>query len=223
MKRILNKIIIITIFLSIWMTGTVNAAGYQANKNTKSKVSTTANDFFEGIRNMEAAGGTLGTEAVIDINGGQYTDSSENGIDCHMALNTEWGTVAMLAASAYGVAPNGKSDDSTTGNASGVYQMADGTSEFVAGIFKTGNSNISKIFNADAIYRNLYKEKVSKSGDATLETQKWKGASYANFLEDDVNPVFLRDNGGLFGFSATFGGTHVMIGSRAVVVCGSGL
>ena len=59
MKKILNKIIIITIFLSIWMTGTVNAAGYQANKNTKSKVSTTANDFFEGIRNMEAAGGTL--------------------------------------------------------------------------------------------------------------------------------------------------------------------
>ena len=126
---------------------------------------------------MEAEGGTLGKNANIDMSeNGSYLDSSNNGIDVHMAKNTEWGTAAMLSASAYGEAPTGRSNASTTGNATGIYQMADSNYECVAGIYNTTNQNMSKIKAAEGRYRDEYTEsstEFAKAGDA-IKLKGWK-------------------------------------------------
>ena len=158
----------------------------------------------------------LGLNATID--GTTFLDSSNNGLDIHMAKNTEWGTAAMLAASSYGIAPSGNSFASTTGNATGIYQMANGLYEYVAGIWDTSNSYMSKIKTADSRYYDLYSSATAKVGDATLETKYWKGANRASFVSAS-NPIFVRSNSSLFGFDNGNGNSYSSSGSRAVVVC----
>ena len=207
------------ILTAFMLTGKVNAA-VQSRPGVTSLKNTTANDFFVKIRQMEVEGGTLGKKAQLDST--TYLDSSNNGVDVHMAKNTEWGAAAMLAASPYGSAPSGRSDASTTGNATGIFQMADGTYEYVAGIYNTSNDYMSKLKNADSRYVNIYTGEVAKRGDATLETKNWKGSSYAGFVTSGY-PMFLRSNGALFGYNGTVGSSISYYSSRAVLCVGSGL
>ena len=216
MKKKLNKIIIFTIIMLITiMIVPIKAYGLQANKGGTSKKSTTISDFFSLIRGMESPTGTLAVEAD--------TESKKNGIDCHMAKNTEWGTAALMAASIYGagstIIKTSSDSFSTTGNESGVYQMGDGTYEYVAGIYNnTSNSYNANLVNADAKYKNNYTSSTPIAGDA-LEC-KWGG--YSAWV-DASSPVFKRSYGGLFGFSNSFGTSNSAYGSRAVVVCAPGL
>lgn len=207
------------ILTAFMLTGKVNAA-VQSRPGVTSLKNTTANDCFVKIRQMEVEGGTLGKKAQLDST--TYLDSSNNGVDVHMAKNTEWGAAAMLAASPYGSAPSGKSDASTTGNATGIYQMADGTWEYVAGIYNTTNTYMSKLKNADSRYVDLYTGGVAKRGDATLETTNWKSSSEAYFVESGY-PIFLRSCSALFGYNASNGRSAVDWSSRAVLCVGSGL
>ena len=205
----------IGIIATIVMAGT-SKAGLQSRPNATTLTNKTANEFFELIRNMEASGGVLGLNATID--GTTFLDSSNNGLDIHMAKNTEWGTAAMLAASSYGAAPSGQSSATTTGNVTGIYQMADTKYEYVAGIWDTSNSYMNKIKAADSRYYDLYSSATAKVGDATLETKNWKSASNANFVSARY-PVFLRSYVALFGFSGVDGSSLSYFVSRAVVVC----
>ena len=181
-------------------------------------------------------------------------------VDSHMMKNTEWGAVAILSQSKYGIynpqssikepidgtsrriwnnpsssyitGSVGSSEDaksqssvnkynsvngpkaSTTGTVYGVYDMAGGSWEYVAGVLK-GNStdleyanskfDISNQVKPEGMsdldfakkYLDLYNYRTSYSdyseyiiGDGTVETKGWNG-DYSHFAYSS-NPVFIR-------------------------------
>ena len=127
-KIILGFLVLIAIFAF----PNVVKAGFQS-KPGSALTSKTADEFFEGCRKMETKGGVLGLNE--SINSTTYTGTTGNGIDAHMALNTEWGTIALLTNSAYGVGVGIKGEynsKTSTDNATGVYGLANDTFEFVA-------------------------------------------------------------------------------------------
>ena len=73
--------------------------------------------------------------------------------------------------------------------------------EYVAGIYNTSNSSMNVIKGADVRYYNLYSSTTSIAGDATLETQGWKGGSNRTFVNGS-DPVFLRNYEELFGYGS---------------------
>ena len=221
MKKLISKILVIMALAVMAMPLTSNA-GFQANKGgTSYKTGGTiyANHLFEGIRNMEKAGGTLGLNAQLGET--TYLDTTNNGLDCHMAKNTEWGTAAMLATSIYGEVPADASK-SISGNDSGIFEMINGY-ELVAGIGTESTSYMTTIKSADKRYYDLYESSVSKPGDATTETANWKSSSGTTFPSSSY-PMFVRNYSGLFGFgNHDGGGSGHYASARAVVVCGAGL
>lgn len=220
-----NKKILIIILLVIALMMLIpnkSKAGLQANKGGTSLTNVTADDFFIGARRMETQYGTLGKKAELND---KYLDTTKNGIDAHMALNTEWGTVALLTDSIFGVgtAMSGAGDSGTsTGNKSGVYNFANEKCEYVATIYggKT-NENNKIIGNSDSRYYNNYTSQTSKPGDA-LNCTNWLGADTQSWISLG-NPVFARNGWGLFGYHPVDGRAVIDCSIRAVVVCGSEL
>ena len=195
-------------------------AGLQANKGGTSLTYTTASQFFDGMRKMETKYGTLGKEAVLND---KYLDTTNNGIDVHMALNTEWGTVALLTDSAFGVGKgiSGTSNKSTsTGNESGVYNLAYGNQEYVSTIYKGSSYNEKKIVQADSRYSNDYRDIGLHLGDA-LKCKNWLSSGSCQ-SSSNAAPVLKRGDSGLFSYYAS-GGDDYNRSSRAVVVCGENL
>lgn len=137
------------IFSIILMPNNVQAKGLQANRGGVSIEEILNGATLESIREIESSQGALGTE---EKEGG-------NGIDCHMAKPTEWGTVSMLAASRYGVIQEGQSDYTTTGNKSGIYQMSDSIKEWLCTTNQPGSGR--GISNIEAKYLNIY---ISRGG-----------------------------------------------------------
>ena len=210
-KKIL--IIMITAILSIMAMPNRAHAGLQANKGGTSLDYVTANTFFKEIRKMETEYGTLGKKAILDTT--TYLDSTANGIDCHMALNTEFGTAGILAYSEYGYVPT-NSKDTTTGNASGIYQLGYGKYEYVAGIYSSTNSYTNIIEKADGRYYNKYASSTSIPGDGVEElgfSASYPSSSY---------PIITRSGNGVLDSNYS-SGSGSYNGSRAVVVCGAGL
>ena len=217
-KRLLIAIISL-IALMLLLPTAVNAGGIKAEKpngsTIKSLVKVAAADFFDLIKDMKSDKGTLGVP------------STQAKIDCHMAKNTEWGTAAMLGVSKYGNASTGNNANSTTGanNNTGVYQMADGTYEYVAGVYE---GNIPT--GVDAKYFNVYTSTMLSSnpkqgfpGDAlTAATGYISGYGSVNWVSSS-HPWFLRSYTALLGTLTYNGNVDSHTGSRAVVVCGSGL
>lgn len=206
----------------IMLTGTAHANVQSRPDNTR-LTNKTAGQFFTLIRKMETEGGPMGLSATIDDSGNET--SSSNNIDAHMIKNTEWGAAVMLMDSAYGSKISGSSSTATTtGNASGVYQMFSGY-EYVAGIYSTSlssTSNLITIKNAPAKYWNDYQSGNSITGDATKETPCWKGAPSDLFVSESYR-VFIRGNSGAFNSDYYhYNNPYNFYGSRAVVVCGAG-
>lgn len=212
-KKIL--IIMIAAILSIIAMPNRAHAGLQANKGGKSLVNVTANGFFVSMRRMESQYGTLGKSAVFDQT--TYVDSTGNGIDSHMALNTEFGTAGILAYSEYGTIPT-NSKDTTTGNASGIYQLGYSNYEYVAGIYSSTNSVTNIIGKADGRYYNKYASSTSIPGDGMGKLGF--SAVYPNYSS---SPIIIRSNGGILYSNPDNGNSNSYSGSRAVVVCGAGL
>ncbi len=207
-------IIMIAAILSIIAMPNRAHAGLQANKGGTSLTNVTANGFFVSIRRMESQYGTLGKNAVFDKT--TYVDSTGNGIDSHMALNTEFGTAGILAYSEYGTIPT-SSNDTTTGNASGIYQLGYGKYEFVAGIYSSTNSYTDIIGKANGRYYNKYASNKSIPGDGM-----GKLGFSANYPYSLVEIISRSNNGALYsGVDKGKNGSDT--GSRAVVVCGTGL
>jgi hypothetical protein len=102
---------------------------------------------WNDIKAMET--GTLGTSGI----------NKNDGIDCHMSKNSEWGAALLLTISAYGAgsAECVKSTSiSSTGNASGVYQLASGT-QWTAAYNITGTTDAVSFFNGlDSKYVDKY-------------------------------------------------------------------
>lgn len=195
----------------------------QSRPDGTRKTNVVANYFFTEIRKMEST--VLGLPTNFDTT--TWLDSSGNGVDVHMTKNTEWGTAAMLSASAYGTAPSGQSSATTTGNETGVYQMASGM-EYVAGIWDASNYNTSNIRSANSRYYNLYTSKSYISGDA-FEANGWKGSSNdSSYFVDSEYLIFLRAKSGLFSYKRDDGRNNtgygdMKVSSRAVMVIGAGL
>ena len=108
-------------------------------------------------------------------------------IDSHLMKNTEWGAVAYLAASQYGVVPQindnytndtayhewaGEKDyvtnvkQSTTGNVTGIYDMCGGAWEYVAAYYDNGTSNLNgnekDVFETDGTLKSEYEKYWNK-------------------------------------------------------------
>ena len=223
-KKIMSMMIIAV--LVIIGAPHLSQAGLQANKGGTSLVDVTANVFFQEIRKMETQYGTLGKNAILDTV--TYLDSTKNGIDSHMQLNTEFGTVGILAYSQYGEKMASSYKDTTTGNASGVYQIGFGKSEFVAGIYTSTNVYTNVIGNSDARYYNKYISDTPIAGDGI-----GLFGFTAYYPSSSDRPIFTRScdsaygsggkDLGAFRIGSSEGNKVSYVTSRAVVVCGTGL
>lgn len=228
MRKKVASVGIFLICMIILLSGQVQA-NVQSRPNATSLTGRTASDFFALIRQMETSGQSMGLNASVDSTGKET--SSSNNIDVHMIKNTEYGGAAMLSASSYGAAPTGSSNATTTGNEYGIYQMAAGNWEYVAGMLEnTNNSYVTNIKNASKCYWNYYTNPSNSysdysgyvPGDATKETAGWKSAGFSNFVNSG-DPVFIRGYNGLFSFSSSGGNGGSDCSSRAAAVCGAGL
>ena len=149
------------------------------------------------------------------------TSNGINQSDSHMMKNIEWGAVAYLKQSNYGlgitdITINNNSSfytgggtgtsyktntgQSTTGNITGVYDMSGGAYEYVMGNYnKTAGSSGLTVSGVPAEHIDIYSgTSVSAShlGDATGETAGWY--SDVAYFVDSSNPWFKR--GGCFSF-----------------------
>jgi len=130
--------------------------------------------------------------------------------------NSEWGAVAYLAHSKYGMngqdliqqnktnksnsptgiyavtSPESVTNTSTTQNITGVYDMSGCVWEYTASFLQGGTTTDSTGMptGSSSKYVTLYTGSTGKPGDATTETSGWNG-DYANFVFWG-NPVFTR-------------------------------
>lgn len=177
-------------------------------------------------------------------------------VDSHMMKNTEWGAVAILSQSKYGIFNSQSSIEeptdgtkrriwnnsngyntykniytgyagsipdatttynsptaptnvyeyntingtkaSTTGTVYGIYDMAEGSWEYVAGCLNGQENAKFGVTVGDSKYVDLYTNSSNSSsnydgakiGDATKETKVWNN-DYSHFV-DSSSPVFLR-------------------------------
>ena len=151
-------------------------------------------------------------------------------LNSHLMKNSEWGAVAYLTESKYGrngteIAMNSNgpgydtgggsgtayvnsTNQSSTGNIYGIYDLSGNAYEYVAGYYKEGDfSYADSTFTtgtSDAystVYTGTTAESSYKYGDATYETSRWNGDS-ADFV-DSYSPFFSR--GGYY-YTSTIAG-----------------
>ena len=175
------------------------------------------------------------------------TTNGVSTVDSHMMKNIEWGAVAYLKQSIYGlgitdITINNNSSyytgggsgtsyktntgQSTTGNITGVYDMSGGAFEYVMGNYNktAGNSGLT-VSGIPVEHIDIYSgTSVSAShlGDATGETRSWY--SDTAYFVNSPNPWFLRGgdyrfgvNAGVFYFNNGTGGGGGNYGFRVVL------
>ncbi|MCI8393491.1 MAG: SUMF1/EgtB/PvdO family nonheme iron enzyme, partial [Clostridia bacterium] len=139
-----------------------------------------------------------------------------SGVDSHLQKNSEWGAVAYLAHSKYGMngqdliqqnktnknssptgiyavtSPESTTNTSTTQNITGVYDMSGCVWEYTASFFQGGTTSWTTGMptGSSSKYVTLYTGSTGKPGDATTETSGWNG-DFASFVSSSY-PVFLR-------------------------------
>ncbi len=225
MKKIGISIIML-ISIIIIGSGSVKAA-LQANPNTHMKKTDTLTNWVPNIRKMEAADGAMGLSETIKSD---LTSNTSNGIDVHQMRTTEYGAMAILAASGYGNPSNDKVIASTTGNNTGV-MLATSDYEWTAGVESSGT-----LSGVNSRYYDSYTEDINsaKPGDALGSKTTtnpgcigWRGSSSR---WGNSSSAFLRGgSNGMFSFYYSESGTNfvspksVSHYGRAVVVCGDGL
>ena len=189
---------------------------------------------------METATGTLGVESNINASG-DYTDSSGNGLDCHLEKNTEYGTITLLAASEFGNTTSTKTlNQSTADWGTGIYEMTSTDFwEFVANTYKETDSQTSyaigeindALLKADDRYVNRYTGTEQNynsngyviAGDGLIETKEWGRFATSRWLSNEY-PIFLRGHQYIFDYSYNIGNAgREYRQARAVVVNGAGL
>ena len=195
------------------------------------------------LRNINVA--NMYSTGLIFRSTDYITSNGINQSDSHMMKNIEWGAVAYLKQSIYGLGitdigtnNNGYTGggtgtsyktnigQSTTGNITGVYDMSGGAWEYVMGNYNktAGNSGLT-VSGVPAEHIDIYSgNSVSAShlGDATGETAGWYSDT-AVFVYSSL-PWFARggnsDNGvysGVFNFNYGTGGNYTYLGFRVVL------
>ena len=138
----------------------------------------------------------------------------------------------------------GGGNASTTGNVYGIYDMAGGAWEYVAGYLSkiTALTNYKTLASADSKYKDVYAgtlsnrnknydENTGKYGDAVYETSSSGGSltgswdSSLSYFPSSSYPVFLRGGhasvgsiAGVFAFGDNTGGADTHISFRPVVL-----
>ena len=175
------------------------------------------------------------------------TSNGINQSDSHMMKNIEWGAVAYLKQSIYGlgitdITSNGAGSyltgggsgtsyitnilQSTTGNVFGVYDMSGGVYEYVMGNYnKIAESSGLTVSGVPAEHIDIYSGTsvaTSHLGDATGETAGWY--SDATKFISSSSPWFLRGGdcssgsvAGVFSFGSYNGGSYIPYGFRVVL------
>ena len=197
------------------------------------------------LRNINVA--SMYTASKLIRSTDYLTTNGVSSADSHMMKNIEWGAVAYLKQSIYGLGitdiiinNNGSyytgggsgtsyktnTGQSTTGNITGVYDMSGGAYEYVIGNYgKTKGSSGLTVSGVPAEHIDIYSgTSVSAShlGDALGETAGWYGDS-AYFVNSSY-PWFRRgvtpavgDGDGVFNFSDSNGGAISGGGFRVVL------
>ena len=191
------------------------------------------------VANMYSAGKLFRSTDYITSNGINQSDS-------HMMKNIEWGAVAYLKQSNYGlgitdITINDNSSytgggsgtsyktntgQSTSGNITGVYDMSGGKDEYVMGNYnKTAGDSGLTVSGIPAEHIDIYSgTSVSAShlGDALGETAGWY-INYADFVLSR-HPWFSRGgnclsggDAGVFGFIYSTGEGYNSYGFRVVL------
>lgn len=233
MKRFMkNKLIIFTIIIVAILLNAKNvyAIGGQAsawNSYTSSNVSY----LFELIRAMETPTGTLGVNSRINTE--NYVDSSGNGIDCHLAKSTEYGTAMLLSRSEFGRISYASEGNSCAKGNTGVVGLFADTTQYAATIYSETinsepkeNSQNGALIRADERYVNRYygtlNDYVNRGyiirGDALLEDTVHTSSNIV--FPSLNNPIVFRCHERHGGFGASDTSSR---NARAVVVCGQGL
>lgn len=178
MKRKVIVISILAIIASLSIA-TVSNAAIQI-KPTKGNIHTdiSASQSYQYCYDMRNASSSLGV----------------NNLDPHLTLNKDWGAAAYLAISAYGttrsqdgisVAIDGYGYFSTTGNVTGVMNMANGTKY----VYTASMASVSEYYDMQNIINNKntkYVEIISSTaatatkGYALGETQGWYNSGISN-------------------------------------------
>ena len=224
-----------TEYKGIWV-GKFETTGNTTTPTVKPGVSSLRNIT---VANMYSTGKLFRSADYITSNGINQSDS-------HMMKNIEWGAVAYLKQSNYGLGitditindsgsytggGTGTSyktniGQSTTGNITGVYDMSGGAFEYVMGNYnKTKGSSGLTVTGVPAEHIDIYSgTSVSAShlGDATGETAGWYSDS-VGFVNSSY-PWFIRggnyvdgDDAGVFDFYDFDGGAYSSGGFRAVL------
>ncbi len=138
----------------------------------------------------------------------------------------------------------GGENASTTGNVYGIYDMAGGAWEYVAGIYigETSNDNSSKLWDSNnSKYvdkyinttgsRSTYYGNTDKYGDAVYETSSSGASPYDSwdschsYFPISSRPVFgrggrayLKESAGVFAFGADTGDGYIHLGFRPCLI-----
>ena len=220
----------------IWV-GKFETTGSTSTPTIKPGVSSLVNIT---VANMYNTGKLFRSTNYLSINGANESDS-------HMMKNIEWGAVAYLKQSNYGLGitditiNNNKSyltgggtdtsyktniGQSTSGNITGAYDMSGGAEEYVMGnCNKTAGSSGLNLSGVPAEHIDIYSGTsvaASHLGDATGETAGWYSDN-ANFVNYSY-PWFRRgggynfvDGAGVFNFCNLNGPQYWNFGFRVVL------
>ena len=183
------------------------------------------------IRQMQQTGGALGLTDTINAN----LTSENTNLDIHMQKNTEYGAMAILSASSYGMGSTPiKSGETTTGNETGIRIMIN--SEWVSAALSEVESPSSNYGKALGRYKNIYTATYSeKVGDGIATVGAWHGSSSNTWITWKQQTALIRSRSGslfsYYGYASSnslsdanaiayYGQPYY---SRAVVVVGSGI
>ena len=189
----------------IWV-GKFETTGSTSTPTIKPGIEAIKEDVITDIAEMYSASKLIRSTNYLTTNGANESDS-------HMMKNIEWGTVAYLKQSIYGLGitdigdnlygPTGggtgtsyktNTSQSTTGNITGVYDMSGGVWEYVMGNYnkQEGGSGLT-ISTVPTQHIDIYSgssESASHLGDALGETVGWY--SDTNYFISSSNPWFIR-------------------------------
>lgn len=161
-------------------------------------------------------------------------------LDTHLIKNNEWSAIAYFSQSKYGLCNNGNcvdlaentssvtgggdytanTEQSTTQNVYGVYDLHGGLEEFTMGNY---NNNLNSLdgFSAlpDSVYLNIYTNEndylIKKLQHAMFETNSLFNNAASDFVSED-KPWIIRN--GLFSYGSSSGENTEQVGSRTVLI-----
>ncbi len=135
----------------------------------------------------------------LEMNNNENIYGITSTVDSHLMKNSEWGAVAYLSASQYGITPEinnvsqnesekykaytggqnykSNSNQSTTGNITGVYDMCGGAWEYVAAYYDNQNGNLLTYGTATYFEGNKLKAEYEKYWDKYKVDEEEKTAT----------------------------------------------